>query len=259
MQIEGTVVKTRGQVPSGPATCFARSMTAADGLMMRFFNFYPSQQKVLAPGARVRVMGEIRQGFFGAEMVHPRFRVLRGEVPLPQALTPVYPTTAGLGQDTLRKLVGHALERDRPRGHAAGTDAEKAQNAAVRGSGPCAAQPDARRGRCRRWSNTPIRPGAGSSSTNCWRSNCPCDCIATAATACARIPCCSIRACRSTCWGRCRSGSPAHRRAHLPKSAAISRARTRCSACCRVTSAVARLSWPRSRRCRPSRADIRQR
>jgi ATP-dependent DNA helicase RecG len=80
-------------------------------LMMRFFNFYPSQQKALAPGARVRVMGEIRQGFFGAEMVHPRFHVLRGEEPLPQALTPIYPTTAGLGQGTLRKLAARALER----------------------------------------------------------------------------------------------------------------------------------------------------
>ncbi|HWA13861.1 MAG TPA: ATP-dependent DNA helicase RecG, partial [Burkholderiales bacterium] len=42
-------------------------------------------------------------------MVHPRFKVLRGEAPLPQALTPVYPTTAGLGQETLRKLAARAL------------------------------------------------------------------------------------------------------------------------------------------------------
>ena len=115
--------------------------------MMRFFNFYPSQQKALAPGARVRVMGEIRQGFFGAEMVHPRFRVLRGEAPLPQALTPVYPTTAGLGQDTLRKLAAPRARARRPRGHVAGADAQKAQNPAVRGSGSCAAQPGARRRR----------------------------------------------------------------------------------------------------------------
>jgi ATP-dependent DNA helicase RecG len=77
--------------------------------MMRFFNFYPSQKNALAPGAKVRVMGEIRQGFFGAEMVHPRFRVVRTESPLPQALTPVYPTTAGLGQEVLRKLAARAL------------------------------------------------------------------------------------------------------------------------------------------------------
>src|SRR6185436_13979866 len=63
------------------------------------------------PGTKVRVMGEIRQGFFGAEMVHPRFRVVRGEMPLPKSLTPVYSTTAGLGQDVLRKLAVRALEQ----------------------------------------------------------------------------------------------------------------------------------------------------
>jgi ATP-dependent DNA helicase RecG len=110
VQIEGTVVKT--EVKFRPGRQLVSEVDDGSGrLMMRFFNFYPSQQKALAPGARVRVMGEIRQGFFGAEMVHPRFRVLRGETPLPQALTPIYPTTAGLGQDTLRKLAGRALER----------------------------------------------------------------------------------------------------------------------------------------------------
>ena len=47
-------------------------------LVMRFLNFYMSQVKQLAPGTRVRLFGEIRQGFFGAEMVHPRYRVVRG-------------------------------------------------------------------------------------------------------------------------------------------------------------------------------------
>jgi ATP-dependent DNA helicase RecG len=42
-------------------------------------------------------------------MIHPRFRALRGETPLPDSLTPVYPTTAGLSQDSLRKLVARAL------------------------------------------------------------------------------------------------------------------------------------------------------
>src|SRR5690606_18991989 len=45
---------------------------AGDLLVLRFLNFYPSQQKQLQPGAHLRVFGEIRNGFFGAEMVHPR-------------------------------------------------------------------------------------------------------------------------------------------------------------------------------------------
>src|SRR5204863_3527281 len=46
-------------------------------LTLRFMNFYPSQVKQLETGALVRAFGEIRHGFFGPEMVHPRYRVLR--------------------------------------------------------------------------------------------------------------------------------------------------------------------------------------
>jgi ATP-dependent DNA helicase RecG len=79
-------------------------------LTLRFFNFYPSQLKQLAAGTRVRAFGEIRQGFFGAEMIHPRYRVVKPATPVSSALTPIYPTTAGLGQDPLRRLIERALE-----------------------------------------------------------------------------------------------------------------------------------------------------
>jgi ATP-dependent DNA helicase RecG len=108
VQVEGEVIETKVEFrPRRQLVC--RIDDDSGSLSMRFFNFYPSQQRALAAGTRVRVIGELRQGFFGAEMVHPRFRTLRGELPLPQALTPVYPTTAGLSQDSLRKLVVRAL------------------------------------------------------------------------------------------------------------------------------------------------------
>jgi ATP-dependent DNA helicase RecG len=109
VQVEGTVVNT--EVKYRPGRQLISELEDGSGrLVMRFFHFYESQRKALAPGAKVRAMGEIRQGFFGAEMVHPRFKVLRGEAPpLPKTLTPVYPTTAGLGQETLRMLAGRAL------------------------------------------------------------------------------------------------------------------------------------------------------
>jgi len=78
-------------------------------LLLRFLNFYPGQQKALSPGARLRVFGELRAGFWGGEMIHPRFRVLHGDEALPTAMTPVYPATAGLGQAILRKLIARAL------------------------------------------------------------------------------------------------------------------------------------------------------
>lgn len=84
-------------------------------LTLRFLNFYPSQQKVLQPGVRLRVFGELRDGFLGDEIIHPRFHVVAssgaGPAALPTSLTPVYPTTAGLGQATLRRLIDRALTR----------------------------------------------------------------------------------------------------------------------------------------------------
>ena len=86
----------------------------AEGLVLRFLNFYGSQlkqfQRAIEEGMLVRAYGEVRPGFFGAEMVHPRYRVVAAGEPLPLALTPVYPTMAGLSQFQLRKLVLEALD-----------------------------------------------------------------------------------------------------------------------------------------------------
>ena len=82
---------------------------SGEALTLRFLNFYGSQVKLLAVGNVIRAFGNVRLGHFGAEMVHPRFRVASGDMPVAQSLTPVYPTTAGLGQDTLRRLIARAL------------------------------------------------------------------------------------------------------------------------------------------------------
>jgi ATP-dependent DNA helicase RecG len=47
----------------------------------------------------------------GAEIVHPRYKIVREDAPLPVSLTPIYPTTEGLGQDTLRRRIERALAR----------------------------------------------------------------------------------------------------------------------------------------------------
>ena len=86
----------------------------AQGLVLRFFNFYPSQlkqfQRAAEEGLLVRAYGEVRGGFFGAEMPHPRYRIVQEGEPLPDTLTPIYPTTAGVGQSELRARVLQALD-----------------------------------------------------------------------------------------------------------------------------------------------------
>ncbi|MGB8856374.1 MAG: OB-fold nucleic acid binding domain-containing protein, partial [Burkholderiales bacterium] len=106
--VEGTVLTT--EVMYRPRRQLVCQIEDASGILyMRFLNFYGSQVKQLAEGARVRVLGEVRQGFFGAEMVHPKYRSIKKDAPLSESLTPVYPTTAGLQQSTLRRWIGEAM------------------------------------------------------------------------------------------------------------------------------------------------------
>jgi ATP-dependent DNA helicase RecG len=106
--VEGTVLTT--EVMYRPRRQLVCQIEDASGILyMRFLNFYGSQVKQLSEGARVRILGEVRQGFFGAEMVHPKYRTIKDDAPLSESLTPVYPTVAGLQQPTLRKWVAEAM------------------------------------------------------------------------------------------------------------------------------------------------------
>ncbi len=108
VQIEGEITDTTVQYR--PRRTLVCRVEDGSGMMtLRFLNFYPSQIKQLATGKRVRLFGEMRHGFLGMEMVHPQYRLVGAEEPVAEALTPIYPTTAGLGQAALRKLVQAAL------------------------------------------------------------------------------------------------------------------------------------------------------
>lgn len=86
---------------------------ASGSLTLRFLHFYPSQQKQLAIGHTVRAIGQVRQGYFGYEMVHPKIHPV-SEHGLPQTLTPIYPATAGLQQTTLRRIIDKLLQQHSP-------------------------------------------------------------------------------------------------------------------------------------------------
>ncbi|NYE63320.1 ATP-dependent DNA helicase RecG [Duganella sp. 1224] len=109
-QVEGVVVKN--EITYKPRRQLLVHISDGSGeLQLRFMNFYGSQVKQLAEGTRVRARGELKHGFFGAEMVHPAYKVVNEGAPLPTSLTPVYPAGEGLSQPVLRKAIGDAMKR----------------------------------------------------------------------------------------------------------------------------------------------------
>jgi len=112
---EGDAVQIEAKVISSEIQMRPRRqllVTVDDGTdtcVLRFFNFYPAQQKALAVGQVIRARGEIRGGFLGLTMMHPSFKAATGQ--LPTELTPVYPTSAGLPQAYLRRAIAGALSR----------------------------------------------------------------------------------------------------------------------------------------------------
>nr|WP_320165667.1 ATP-dependent DNA helicase RecG [uncultured Methylophaga sp.] len=80
-------------------------------LILRFFHFSKAQQLQLEKGRKIRCFGEIRNGPSSFEMVHPEYQLIDASniVPVDSELTPVYPTTEGLHQLSLRKLIKQAL------------------------------------------------------------------------------------------------------------------------------------------------------
>ncbi|NCI18112.1 ATP-dependent DNA helicase RecG [Cronobacter muytjensii] len=116
--LPGVYATVEGEVLNCNITFGGRRMMTcqiSDGtgiLTMRFFNFNAAMKNSLSAGRRVLAYGEAKRGKFGAEMIHPEYRI-QGDLSTPEmqeTLTPVYPTTEGVRQATLRKLTEQALE-----------------------------------------------------------------------------------------------------------------------------------------------------
>ena len=110
-QVEGEIV--HAEVTYKPRKALIARLEDASGqLTLRFLHFYPSQIAALKVGAKLRIYGEVRHGFFGYEMVHPQCKSVGEKTQVAETLTPVYPTTAGLTQPTIRKAIQIALNQD---------------------------------------------------------------------------------------------------------------------------------------------------
>jgi len=105
-QIEASVIKSDVTYrPRRQLTATVEDETAC--LNLRWLTFYPSQQQQMQSGKRWRIRGEVRAGYHGLEIIHPRISTVNSI--LPSVLTPVYPSTDGLTQVSIRKAVSAAL------------------------------------------------------------------------------------------------------------------------------------------------------
>ena len=109
-QVEGVVIKNEISYKPRKQLLVSIADETSD-IQLRFMNFYGSQVKQLAEGTRVRARAEVRHGFFGAEMVHPTYKIVNEGAPLPTSLTPVYPAGEGLSQTILRRAIADAMKR----------------------------------------------------------------------------------------------------------------------------------------------------
>lgn len=108
-QVEGVVTLQEVQFKPRKQLVVQIQDDSGSVLFLRFIHFYPSHQKQMAQGKRIRAVGEIKHGFYGDEMIHPKIRDADNSS-LAESLTPVYPTVNGLNQPTLRRIVQTALE-----------------------------------------------------------------------------------------------------------------------------------------------------
>lgn len=91
--------------------------SASASVYLRFINYYPSLIAKLTAGAQVRAYGEIRQGFYGLEIIHPELtftsKISKKLPEIEATLTPVYSTSASIKQffikNSVRKVLNFCL------------------------------------------------------------------------------------------------------------------------------------------------------
>jgi ATP-dependent DNA helicase RecG len=110
-QIEGVVEAVERGFRYRPQLKVAIGDISRQTLLLRFFHFNRAQAEQLLPGTRLLCYGEVRHGAQGLEMVHPTYQRLSGDetVSVDELLSPVYPTTEGLGQKRLAGVIGKAM------------------------------------------------------------------------------------------------------------------------------------------------------
>lgn len=110
IQIDAEITSQRLTQGRRPTLLVQARDSSGQSIGLRFFHFHHSQARQFKRGEWIRAFAELRSGPNGLEMVHPQYKIFTGEPPpLDDTLTPVYPTTEGLGQASLVKLIKQAI------------------------------------------------------------------------------------------------------------------------------------------------------
>ncbi|MEW6999707.1 ATP-dependent DNA helicase RecG [Colwelliaceae bacterium BS250] len=111
--IIGTVIDS--QISHGRRRMLLVRISDGSGeLTLRFFHFSAAQKNSMSNGTVLRCFGEIQRGARGFEIIHPELKTVNQDETAPQVeetLTPIYPTTEGLRQISLRNITEQALLR----------------------------------------------------------------------------------------------------------------------------------------------------
>ncbi|NOS88362.1 MAG: ATP-dependent DNA helicase RecG [Methylococcaceae bacterium] len=115
--VSGTTALVCGTVefidilPRGRKSLICQINDGTGALSLKFFHFSANQHNSLKPGTLISCFGEVRYGYAGLEIVHPDYQIITdpNAYTTETKLTPVYPLTEGLSQNTLRKAVKQAL------------------------------------------------------------------------------------------------------------------------------------------------------
>ncbi|MCW8994462.1 MAG: ATP-dependent DNA helicase RecG, partial [Psychromonas sp.] len=78
---------------------------------LNFFHFNAAQKNSFTEGSLIKCFGEFRRGYQGFEVTHPDYSLFDSikASRIEETLTPIYPSTDGLKQNSLRNLTDQAL------------------------------------------------------------------------------------------------------------------------------------------------------
>jgi len=111
--VRGEVIEIREHHGPGTPRVTIRIFDGSGSMRITWFSTFIARQ--LSEGDEIFASGEIESGYGGLQMTSPEWERVGGPALSTGRLTPVYATTQGLAQKTLRSLTRNALDAALPR------------------------------------------------------------------------------------------------------------------------------------------------